>query len=58
MIGSEGEGMGRLVKESCDFMIRIPVRGKISSLNASAAAAVVLFEAIRQRVLNPDGIKK
>ena len=49
VIGSEGEGMGRLVRESCDFVVKIPMLGKIESLNASAAAAVVLFEAVRQR---------
>ena len=49
VIGSEGEGMGRLVKESCDFVAKIPMYGKIQSLNASAAAAVVLFEVLRQR---------
>ena len=49
VIGSEGEGMAKLTKDLCDFVIKIPVKGKISSLNASAAAAVVLFEAVRQR---------
>ncbi|MEG2858141.1 MAG: 23S rRNA (guanosine(2251)-2'-O)-methyltransferase RlmB, partial [Clostridia bacterium] len=51
VIGSEGEGMGRLVRENCDFTIKIPMAGKIESLNASAAAAVVLFEAVRQRMI-------
>lgn len=49
VIGSEGDGMGRLVRECCDFLVSIPMRGKISSLNASAAAAVLLYEARRQR---------
>jgi 23S rRNA (guanosine2251-2'-O)-methyltransferase len=49
VIGNEGEGMGRLVAQSCDFTVSIPMRGKISSLNASAAAAVLLYEAVRQR---------
>jgi len=49
VIGSEGDGMGRLVAEKCDFLLRIPMRGKISSLNASAAAAVVIYEILRQR---------
>ena len=48
-IGSEGSGMGRLVSESCDFLVSIPMKGKISSLNASAAAAILLYEAVRQR---------
>ena len=49
VIGSEGEGMGRLVAETCDFTVSIPMFGKINSLNASAAAAVLLYEAVRQR---------
>ena len=49
VIGSEGEGMNRLVAENCDFRVSIPMRGKVSSLNASAAAAVMLYEAVRQR---------
>ena len=49
VIGSEGKGMGRLVGETCDQTLRIPMYGKVSSLNASAAAAVMLYEAVRQR---------
>ena len=49
VIGSEGEGMSRLVRESCDLLVRIPMKGRISSLNASTAAAVILYEALRQR---------
>lgn len=49
VIGSEGDGIGRLVGEKCDFMMEIPMIGQIQSLNASAAAAVVLFETVRQR---------
>ncbi len=49
VIGSEGSGMSRLIRESCDFLVSIPMHGKVSSLNASAAAAVVLYEAVRQR---------
>lgn len=49
IIGSEGEGMGRLISESCDFMVSIPMSGKVSSLNASAAAAILIYEALRQR---------
>ena len=49
VIGSEGNGMGRLVQESCDFLVSIPMHGRISSLNASAAAAILLYEAVRQR---------
>ena len=49
IIGSEGEGMGRLVTENCDFLVSIPMKGKVSSLNASAAAAVLIYEVLRQR---------
>ena len=49
VIGSEGEGMTRLVREKCDFLVSIPMKGKISSINASAAAAILLYEAVRQR---------
>ena len=51
VIGSEGNGMSRLVREQCDFLVSIPMRGQVNSLNASAAAAVVLYEAVRQRSL-------
>ena len=50
VIGSEGEGMGRLVREHCDVLVSIPMRGKLNSLNASAAAAILLYEAVRQRI--------
>ena len=49
VIGNEGEGMSRVVAESCDFKVSIPMKGHISSLNASAAAAILLYEAVRQR---------
>lgn len=51
IIGSEGEGMSRLVSESCDFLVSIPMRGKVSSLNAGAAAAILIYEILRQRGL-------
>ena len=44
------QGMTRLVREKCDFLVSIPMKGKISSLNASAAAAILLYEAVRQRL--------
>ncbi|MDD5937873.1 MAG: 23S rRNA (guanosine(2251)-2'-O)-methyltransferase RlmB [Clostridiales bacterium] len=50
VIGSEGDGMSRLVAENCDFKVRIPMKGKLNSLNASAAAAILLYEAVRQRL--------
>ena len=49
VIGSEGFGMGRLVSEQCDFTVGIPLLGKITSLNASAAAAILMYEVVRQR---------
>jgi 23S rRNA (guanosine2251-2'-O)-methyltransferase len=49
VIGSEGRGMSRLVKENCDYNLSIPMAGKMSSLNASNAAAIVLFEVLKQR---------
>ena len=49
VIGSEGDGMTRLVTENCDFLVSIPMKGRINSLNASAAAAILLYEAVRQR---------
>ena len=49
VIGSEGDGMTRLAMETCDFLVSIPMRGKLNSLNASAAAAILLYEAVRQR---------
>ncbi len=50
VIGSEGEGMSRLVQKNCDVTVHIPMRGRITSLNASAAASILLYEAVRQRI--------
>ena len=50
VIGSEGDGMTRLAEENCDFLVSIPMKGKLNSLNASAAAAILLYEAVRQRL--------
>lgn len=49
VIGNEGEGMSRLVRESCDFIARIPMRGKVNSLNASVAAGIMIYEVFRQK---------
>ncbi|SDZ25440.1 23S rRNA (guanosine2251-2'-O)-methyltransferase [Proteiniborus ethanoligenes] len=49
VIGSEGKGIGRLIKEKCDFLVKIPMKGKVSSLNASVAASVMMYEVLRQR---------
>jgi tRNA C32,U32 (ribose-2'-O)-methylase TrmJ len=51
LFGGEGAGLRRLVRERCDALVRIPLRGRIPSLNVSVAAAVVLYEALRQRTL-------
>jgi len=49
VVGSEGRGLGRLVRETCDMLIKLPMRGKISSLNAAVAGSIALYEAWRQR---------
>ncbi|MBV9233371.1 MAG: 23S rRNA (guanosine(2251)-2'-O)-methyltransferase RlmB [Candidatus Eremiobacteraeota bacterium] len=49
VIGAEGEGLGTLIKRECDYLVRIPMRGHVASLNASVAAAVLLYETLRQR---------
>ena len=49
VIGSEGRGMSRLTRDLCDFTVRLPMRGKINSLNASAAGAILMYEVLRQR---------
>ena len=51
VIGSEGYGMGRLVKENCDFLVKIPMKGKITSLNASVSAGIVMYEVVKQRLI-------
>lgn len=49
VIGSEGKGLSRLVKESCDYLVNIPMNGKVSSLNAAVSGAVLMFEIVKQR---------
>lgn len=49
VIGSEGFGMGRLMKDKCDFLLRLPMAGRITSLNASVAAGIFMYEIVRQR---------
>jgi 23S rRNA (guanosine2251-2'-O)-methyltransferase len=49
VLGSEGDGLSQLVRRECDFLVQIPMRGRVSSLNASVAAAVLIYEALRQR---------
>ena len=50
VVGSEGEGVSRLVKEKCDFVASIPMKGQIDSLNASVAAGILCYEIVRQRM--------
>ena len=50
VVGAEGSGVSRLVKESCDITVALPLRGKIGSLNASVAAGIVMYEMARQRM--------
>jgi 23S rRNA (guanosine2251-2'-O)-methyltransferase len=56
-LGNEGHGLHRLVREHCDTLVRIPVAGKLESLNVSVAAGVLLYEARRQRTRNVRGEK-
>lgn len=51
VVGSEGSGLARLVKERCDEIVRLPMRGKINSLNASVATGIMLYEVLRQRAV-------
>ena len=53
VIGSEGFGMGRLTKEKCDFLLKLPMFGQVNSLNASVAAGIFMYETVRRR-----GLKK
>ncbi|WP_449538461.1 23S rRNA (guanosine(2251)-2'-O)-methyltransferase RlmB [Ferdinandcohnia sp. Marseille-Q9671] len=53
VIGSEGKGMGRLIRDKCDFLLRLPMQGKVTSLNASVAASLLMYEVYRKR--NPLG---
>ena len=55
VVGSEGKGLGKLVRESCDYVVSIPMQGKINSLNASVATGVLLYEVYRQR--NAGGVR-
>lgn len=54
VLGSEGKGISRLLREKCDFLVSIPMKGQVSSLNVSVAGALIMFESIRQRETLPD----
>ena len=51
VLGSEGRGLGRLVRETCDLLVRLPMRGRVSSLNVAVAGSIILYEVLRQRKL-------
>jgi 23S rRNA (guanosine2251-2'-O)-methyltransferase len=55
VIGNEGKGVGRLIKERCDFSLKLPMHGQINSLNASVAAALFMYEVVRQRGIGERG---
>ncbi|MDE7362530.1 MAG: 23S rRNA (guanosine(2251)-2'-O)-methyltransferase RlmB, partial [Oscillospiraceae bacterium] len=50
-VGSEGFGLGRLVRESCDGVLSLPMNGRVNSLNASVSAGILMYEVVRQRML-------
>ena len=52
VMGSEGEGMRKTVREHCDSLVRLPMKGKVNSLNVSVAAGIIIFEIMRQRMSN------
>ena len=54
LLGSEGRGLRRLTREHCDHLVSFPVHGEIGSINVSSAAAVALYEVVRQRALHPS----
>ena len=49
VVGSEGEGISRLTRENCDYIVSVPMYGKVTSLNASVAASIMVYEVVRQR---------
>ena len=57
VVGSEGRGVGRLVRDKCDFTVSLPMKGKINSLNASVAAGILMFEISRQRLKSGGTVK-
>ncbi len=50
MIGNEGTGMSEKVRKNCDFNVKIPMKGKITSLNASVSTGIIVYEAVKQRI--------
>lgn len=58
VIGNEGKGISRLTKELCDFLVKIPMRGRINSLNASVAGSILMYESLKQRIAVKNLVKK
>lgn len=58
IMGAEGKGMRRLTREHCDYLVRLPMAGSVSSLNVSVATGVCLFEAMRQRSVKASAARK
>ena len=58
VIGNEGSGISHLTKKNCDFLVKIPMRGKVNSLNASNAAAILAYEVLKQRLLQKHSVEK
>ena len=50
VIGNEGQGISEKVKKNCDFLVKIPMKGKITSLNASVSTGIIVYEAVKQRI--------
>lgn len=50
VIGNEGSGMSEKVKKNCDFLVKIPMKGKVESLNASVSTGIIVYEAIKQKI--------
>ena len=55
VIGNEGRGIGNKVKKKCDFLVKIPMKGKITSLNASVSAGIIMYEVVKQRNIKNNG---
>ena len=57
VIGNEGNGMSEKVRKNCDFLVKIPMKGKVTSLNASVSTGIVVYEAVKQRLSKMEGEK-
>ena len=50
VIGNEGKGIGQKIKKNCDFLVKIPMKGKVESLNASVSTGIILYEVVKQKI--------